>query len=230
MAQPCDPRPRPARSLCPHKGFLSSLSPHHPSFDTPLLSWRLSPSLLTWHRSCLSVCLSGSAPLIPRSLLGGHLAGGGGEGFMSRGSALPFLASGSVPARSRAPFNFLDGATATCFLILILWQTGFTGFTGIRVGEASDPGPTILASDGVTTPPPRVSGPGTHDTSGSGPSSLSLAPPVVAHSSSRAPPDNNYISRSHTARGPSTRPSRICSFSQPRRSPSSQPFSSSGSH
>ena len=70
---------------------------------------------------------------------------------MSCGSAPLLLASGQVPARSRALFNFLYGATATCFLILTRWQTGFTG---IRDGEASNPGPTFSASDGVTTPLP----------------------------------------------------------------------------
>ena len=44
---------------------------------------------------------------------------------------------------------------------------------------------------------------------------MSLAPPVVAHSSSPAPPVNPYISLSHPARAPSTRSSRICSFTQP---------------
>ena len=143
-----------------------------------------------------------AAPYIKQALLcflGLSLAGRS-RGFMSRGGA-PFLSvSGRSQARSRAPFVFLFGATATCILILVLWQTGFTG---IRVGEASNPGPTVSASNGVTTPLPPSQDRDLMETSSSGPLSQSLAPLVPAPSSGFRPPQ-----------APSTRPSRFCSFSQ----------------
>ena len=100
------------------------------------------------------------------------------RGAKCRRMALTFKApSDSILARgTRWLMFFLLPSMATCILILVLWQTGFTG---IRVGEASTPGPTVSASDGVTTPLLPSQDQDLMDTSGSGPVSVPGSSPPL---------------------------------------------------
>ena len=152
---------------------------------------------------------------------------------MGRGVA-PFasVVSGRSRTQPRTPSIFQIGATTTgaLILILVLWQTGFTG---IRVGEASNPGPTVSASDGVTTPLPMSQDRDFMDTSGARSVLRSRTPLISVPSPSPAPVANPYVSVSPPPQASSSRPTRFCSFSRPgsaaRRQPgphcsSSQPF------
>ena len=114
---------------------------------------------------------------------------------------------------------------ATIALIVILWQISFLG---IRVGEASNPGPamskSVPVSDGVTTPLPQlqdqdleISVPGVVFRP---PGSPSLVSPSLSLATA-APP---YDPAPPLPQSPFVRPSRFCSFPRPgsaaRRSPS----------
>ena len=114
---------------------------------------------------------------------------------------------------------------ATIAIIVILWQISFLG---IRVGEASNPGPamsnSVPVSDGVTTPLPQfqdqdleISVPGLVSRP---PGSLSVAAPSL----SLAPVAPPYVPVPPPPQSPFVRPSRFCSFARPgsaaRRSPS----------
>ena len=131
---------------------------------------------------------------------------------------------------------------ATIAITLVLWQISFLG---IRVGEASNPGPTMSSSvpvsDGVTTPLPQFQD---RDLEISFPGLASHPPgslPVTAPSLSLAPVAHPYVSVLPPPQSLFVRPSRFCSFSRPgsaaRRSPSQartaphrRPFPSSGFH
>ena len=112
------------------------------------------------------------------------------------------------PSHFRCSVSFLRGATTFCFLLLVLWQAGFAG---IRVGEASNPGPNS-ASDGVTTPLPVSQDRDLVDIL-----AVAVSPPQsFAPAAAPAPPlgallPNPCVSRSPPARPPSSRPSRFCS-------------------
>ena len=114
---------------------------------------------------------------------------------------------------------------ATIAITLVLWQISFLG---IRVGEASNPGPTmsnsVPVSDGVTTPLPQYQH---QDLEISVPGLASHPPgslPVTAPSLSLAPVAHPYVSVPPPPQSLFVRPSRFCSFSRPgsaaRRSPS----------
>ena len=105
---------------------------------------------------------------------------------------------------------------ATTAITLVLWQISFLG---IRVGEASNPGPTmsnsVPVSDGVTTPLPQFQD---QDLEISVPDLASHPPgslPVTAPSLSLAPVAHPMFLRPLLPQSLFVRPSRFCSFSFP---------------
>ena len=100
---------------------------------------------------------------------------------------------------------------ATIAIIVILWQISFLG---IRVGEASNPGPTMFTSvpvsDGVTTPLPQ---PLDQDLEISVPGVVSRppgSPSVVSPSLSLATAAPPYDPAPLLPQSPFVRPSRFC--------------------
>ena len=105
-------------------------------------------------------------------------------------------------------YKFLSCATATgCFVYLVQRQAGLSG---IRVGEASNPGPFPATSDGVTTPLPSSQDRDLIESvvTTSGPPSPVQDPPLVGC--------NPCVAGSRPVRAPASRPTRVCSLSQPR--------------